>query len=121
MEKVLSRGVRITLLVYTAYSVVFGLIHISRPKAFGAVDPAIGRVLGAAFLAFALGAWFAYQTRHWKDARYLVLVQLVWMILYAITMVWGLLTGEIVLSAWPSAIVGTVFAVVLLIFYIKEG
>ena len=121
MEKVLSKGLRITLLVYTIYSIGYGLIHVVSPKAVGAVDPAIERVLGAAFLAFAVGGWFAYQTKDWKDAQYLVLVQLVWMILYTITMVWGLLSGGIVQFAWAPAIIGAVFSVIFLVFYFKGG
>ena len=121
MDKQMKRGLRITLLVYVIYSVVYGLLHVIVPEKLGAVDPAIERVLGAAVLGFALGAWFAYKEKSWEKAQKLVLVQIVWLVLYTITMVWGLLAGAITTMAWSSAIIGTVFALLLLVFYIKEG
>ena len=86
----------------------------------GAKDPAIERVLGAAVLAFALGAALAYLDRTWEHVKNVVLVQAVWMILYTITMVWGLLTGDIISMAWPAAIIGAIFAILLTVLYINE-
>ena len=120
MNNQISRGLRITLLVYAIYSVVYGLLHIISPETVGAKDPAIERVLGAAVLAFALGAGFAYLEREWNKVKISVFMQAAWMILYTITMVWGLLTKEIISMAWPPAIIGAVFAVLFTIFYISE-
>jgi hypothetical protein len=120
MNKQISRGLRITLLVYAIYSVVYGLLHIISPETVGAKDPAIERVLGAAVLAFALGAGFAYLEREWNKVKISVFMQAAWMILYTVTLVWGLLTKEIISMAWPPAIIGAVFAVLFTIFYISE-
>ena len=46
-----SKGLRIALLVYTIYSILYGLLHVVSPELVGAKDPAIERVLGAAVLA----------------------------------------------------------------------
>ena len=115
-----SKGLRIALLVYTIYSIVYGLLHVISPETVGAKDPAIERVLGAAVLAFALGAGLAYLERAWDKVKIAVLIQTVWMILYTLTMIWGLLTGEIVSMAWPAAIIGAVFAVIFTVLYIRE-
>jgi len=120
MNNQISRGLRITLLVYAIYSIVYGLLHIISPETVGAKDPAIERVLGAAVLAFALGAGFAYLEREWNKVKISVFMQAAWMILYTITMVWGLLTKEIISMAWPPAVIGAVFAVLFTIFYISE-
>jgi len=120
MNNQISRGLRITLLVYAIYSIVYGLLHIISPETVGAKDPAIERVLGAAVLVFALGAGFAYLKREWNKVKISVFMQAAWMILYTITMVWGLLTEEIISMAWPPAIIGAVFAVLFTIFYISE-
>jgi len=120
MNNQISRGLRITLLVYAIYSIVYGLLHIISPETVGAKDPAIERVLGAAVLVFALGAGFAYLVRDWNKVKISVFMQAAWMILYTITMVWGLLTKEIISMAWPPAIIGAVFAVLFTIFYISE-
>jgi membrane associated rhomboid family serine protease len=86
----------------------------------GAKDPAIERVLGAAVLGFALGSGLAYFEGTWDKAKIAVLMQAVWMILYTLTMVWGLLIGEITSMAWPAAIIGAIFAVLLTVLYIRE-
>ena len=120
MNNQISRGLRITLLVYAIYSIVYGLIHIISPETVGAIDPAIERVLGAAVVAFALGAVLAYLAKEWNKVKISVFMQAAWMILYTITMVWGLLTKEIISMAWPPAIIGAVFAGLFTIFYISE-
>ena len=120
MNKNTSKGLRIAILVYTIYSIVYGLLHVISPETVGAKDPAIERVLGAAVLAFAFGAGLAYLEKAWKKIKSAVLIQAVWMILYTLTMVWGLLTGEITSLAWPSAIIGAIFAVLLTGLYIRE-
>jgi len=115
-----SKGLRIVILVYTIYSVLYGLLHVVSPEMVGAKDPAIERVLGAAVLAFALGAGLAYRERAWDRVRIVVLVQVAWMILYTITMVWGILAGGIGAEAWPPSIIGAIFAVLLTVLYIRE-
>lgn len=115
-----SKGLRIVLLIYTIYSAVYGLLHVVSPELVGAKDPAIERVLGAAVLAFAFGALLAYLERAWDKARIAILIQAVWMILYTITMAWGVLVGGIEAMAWPPTIIGLVFAILLTTFYIRE-
>ena len=115
-----SKGLRITILVYTIYSVLYGLIHVVSPETVGAKDPAIERILGAAVLAFAFGAGLAYLERAWDRVKIMVLVQAAWMILYTITMAWGLLVGGITADAWIPTIIGAVFAVLLTTLYIRE-
>ena len=115
-----SKGLRIALLVYTIYSILYGLLHVVSPELVGAKDPAIERVLGAAVLAFALGAGLAYLERAWDKVRFVVLVQAAWMILYTITMAWGILAGGITPEAWPIAVIGAVFAALLTTLYIRE-
>ena len=115
-----SRGLRIVILVYTIYSVIYGLLHVVSPETVGAKDPAIERVLGAAVLAFALGAGLAYLERAWERVRIVVLMQAAWMILYTVTMAWGILAGGIDAVAWPAAIIGAIFAVLLTVLYIRE-
>ena len=115
-----SKGLRIVILIYIIYSVVFGLLHVVSPELVGAKDPAIERILGAAVLAFAFGAGLAYLERAWDRVRIVILVQVVWMILYTITMAWGILVGGIDAIAWPPSIIGLIFAILLTVFYIRE-
>jgi hypothetical protein len=120
MEGQTTKGLRIALLVYTVYSVVYGLVHVVSPEMVMAKDPAIERVLGAAVLAFALGAGLAYIERAWERVKIVVLVQVTWMILYTITMAWGILVGGITAVAWAPTLIGAVFAILLATLYIRE-
>ena len=115
-----SKGLRIAILVYTIYSVLYGLLHVVSPEMVQAKDPAIERVLGAAVLAFALGAGLAYLEKAWDKVRIVVLVQVAWMILYTITMAWGIWVGGITTAAWPPTFIGAVFAGLLVTLYIHE-
>jgi uncharacterized membrane protein len=115
-----SKALRITLLVYAIWWAIYGLLHVVSPELMMAKDPAIERVLGAAFLAFALGAGMAYREKAWDRVKIVVLVQIAWMILYAVTMAWGLLAGGIPAAAWPPTILGAVFAILLAALYTRE-
>ncbi len=115
-----SKTLRITLLIFAIYSVLYGLVHVISPELVGAVDPAIERVLGAASIAFGFGAGLAFFVKTWEKVRLVVLVQVAWMLLYTITMIWGILVGAITRAAWPPAIIGLVFFLLLLILYIRE-
>ena len=120
MKGYTSKGLRITILVYTISSVLSGLFHMLSPQTVIAQDQAIERVLGGAMLAFALGAGLAYLERAWDRVKIAVLMQVAWMILYTITLAWGVLTGGLLAEAWASTIIGAVFAICLIFLYIRE-
>ena len=115
-----SNGMRIALLVYAILWGLYALLHVLTPELMQAKDPPIERVLGAAVVVFAVGAGLAYVERAWEKVRIVVLLQVIWMILYTVTMAWGILAGGITPAAWPPTIIGAVFAVLLAILYIRE-
>jgi len=115
-----SKALRITILVYAIWWAIYGLLHVVSPQLVGAKDPAIERVFGATVLALALGAGLAYMERAWERVRIVVLVEAVWMILYTITMAWGILVGGITPDAWVPTIIGAVFAALLVSLYVRE-
>jgi hypothetical protein len=121
MEGQTSKGLRITILFYAIYFVVFGLLHVISPELMGARDPATERLFGAALVAFALGAGLAWLERAWDRVRIVVLLQVIWMVLYTISMAWGILAGAITADAWIPTIIGAIFAVVLPVLVIREG
>ena len=120
MNRQTSKALRITLLVYAVWWAVYGLLHVVSPELMMAKDPAIERVLGAACVAFALGAGLAYREKAWERVKIVVLVQIAWMILYTVTMAWGLLAGGITAAAWPPTILGALFAILLAALYTRE-
>jgi len=120
MQGQTSKGLRIAILIYAIYFMVWGLLHVISPETLGANDPPIMRILGAAMVAFAFGAGLAYLERAWGRIKIAVLMQIAWMIVYTVTMAWGILAGGIITLAWMPTIIGAVFAILLTALYIRE-
>ena len=115
-----SKAMRIAILVYAILWGLYGLLHVVAPELMQAKDPAVERVLGAAMVALAIGAELAYLGKAWDRVRIMVLLQVIWMILYTLTMAWGILVGGIPAAAWPPTIIGAIFAILLAILYVRE-
>lgn len=115
-----SKALRITILIYAVFSVISGLFHMLHPQTAAAQGQAVERVLGGAILAFALGAGLAYLERAWDRVKIAVLMQAAWMILYAVTLAWGILAGGLPAGSWPPTIMGTILAILLTALYIRE-
>ena len=115
-----SKALRIAILVYAILWGLYGLLHVVSPELVQAKDPAIERVLGVAIVALAIGAELAYLGKAWDRVRIMVLLQVIWMILYTLTMAWGILAGGITSAAWPPTVIGAAFAVLLAILYVRE-
>jgi|WetSurMetagenome_2_1015567.scaffolds.fasta_scaffold842343_1 hypothetical protein len=115
-----SKGLRITLLVYAIYYVVWGLLHVFFPGFVQAKDPPIERILGAAMIAFAFGAGLAYLEKNWDRVKIMILTQAAWMILYTICMALAILEGGISAEAWIPTIIGVIFMVLFITLYMRE-
>ncbi len=120
MKASISSGLKIVVGVYAVLFAIYGLMHVISPELMQAKDPAIERLLGAGIVVFAVGVWLAIRQSGWDRARIMILIQVAWMLAYAVFMAWGILSGEITAAAWPPTIIGAAFAVVLAIFYFRE-
>jgi hypothetical protein len=115
-----SKVLRIVLLIYAIYMALYGVLHVFFPKMAGPLDPATTVLFGVAAVAFAFGAFLAYLEKAWDKVRIVVMVEVVWMVLYTIAFFWGLLTGGIPAEIWIIPVIGAVFAILLLVLYIRE-
>jgi len=120
MKSNISRAHRIIILVYAIFLVISGLFHMFMPQTAGPENKVIERMLGGAMLAFAFGAGLAYLEKAWDRIRIVILIQVAWMILYAITLIWGILTGVLPVASWFPAIIGAVVAILLTSLYLRE-
>ena len=120
MKGQISKGLGTAILVYAIWWVLYGLLHVISPELMAAKDVAVERVLGAAVVVLGLGALLAYLDKNWDRVKLVILIQISWMVLYTITMAWGILTGGIIAAAWPPVILAVVFAVWLAILYRRE-
>ena len=121
MKEHISKGLSVTLLVYAIVSVLSGLFHIISPQTAFVEGNAIERVMGGAMLAFALGAWLAYRESDWNKVKIVVSMLIAWMVLYTVTMAWGVLTGGLRVEALPTIIIGPALAMLLIFLYIREN
>ncbi len=120
MENHTSKLLRVIILIYAINMFLSGVFHMAGPQTVVAQDQAIERVLGGAMLAFAFGAGFAFLEKDWFKVRIAVLMQVVWVLLYTLTLAWGVLTGGLLAKAWSSVIIGAVFFILLLYLYLRE-
>ncbi len=120
MKNQISKGLKTAIVVYAVLWAIYGLLHVVSPELVQAKDPAIERILGAAIVVLAVGAWLVYRENVWESARIVVLLEVGWMIVYTLTMAWGILAGGITADAWPPTIIGAVFAALLAILYVRE-
>jgi len=121
MKEHISKGLRITLLIYAIISVLSSLLHIISPQTAAAEGNAIERVMGGAMLAFAFGAWLAYRESDWNKIKIVVSMLIAWMVLYTVMMAWGVLVGGLRIEAIPTIIFGPALAILLIFLYIREN
>ncbi len=120
MKGQISKGLKTAIIIYAVLWAIYGLVHVISPELVQAKDPAIERILGAAIVVLAVGAWLVYREKAWEAARIVVLLEVAWMIAYALLMAWGILGGAITADAWPPTIIGAAFAALLAILYVRE-
>jgi len=117
MEKSISSGLKATFLVHAIVGIAVGLAHLLVPESVGNLldwdmaDPAY-RLAGAATIAFGMSSWLAYQADVWEKVKIVVQAELVWTVLGALAILWGLLDGALPTVAWLNFGLLAGFAVV---------
>lgn len=120
MQEKLSSGLRITLLVYAILLALYGLPHLILPQVMG-TDSAANRLVGAASLAFAFGAVWAWFDHAWDRVRIVLAMQIAWTVLFALALLWDIGIGGSPVELLPAAVLMAVFAVFFIAFYLREG
>ncbi len=124
MEKSISSGLRTTFLVHAIVGIALGLAYFLVPESVGSLldwdtaDPAY-RLIGAAAAAFGVSSWLAYQADAWEKIKIVVQAELVWTVLGALAILWGLLDGTLPAAAWLNFAMLAGFAAVFGYFYTR--
>ena len=126
MADTIAKGLKTTFLIHAVTGVVFGLAYLLAPVAtgdlygFAMLDPGGYRVLGAALVGFAASSWLAYQADTWAAVRIVVLMEIVWTVVGAIAVVWGIFAGDLPATGWLNFGLLAAFAIAFAFFYMKR-
>ena len=122
-EKQISTGLKATFLVHAILGTIFGLIYLLIPDMFGswiswpAQELTLYRLVGAAILGFAASSWLAYRETAWENVRIVVLAEIVWTILGALAMAWGMVVLGLPAIGWVLVVILGGFAIAFSFFY----
>jgi len=122
-------GLKITFLVHFIVAAIFGLVLLLIPDTYASLTafpiqhPAVTgltRLLGAAFLGFAASSWFAYKETLWERVKIVVQMEIIWAILGALAILWGLFFAGFPVGYWMNVAILLAFAIVFIIFYSRK-
>ena len=126
MEKQMSTGLKTTFLVHFFLGLIFGLIYLLMPEAWGKL---VGwpireippyRLIGAAMLGFAASSWLSYKATSWEKVKIVVQMEIVWTVLGALVMLWGLLFAAVPVIGWVNFVILGGFAAAFIVFYARS-
>lgn len=118
MDQAIPSGLKATFLAHALISGVVGLQHLVAPRVWtdlAGMEITITvtwRVIGAAVLAFAVASWLASREDAWERVRIVVLMEIVWSILGALAIAWGILVEGAPRLEWLNVAILGFFAVV---------
>jgi hypothetical protein len=123
MEKKIKPGLKYTFLVHFIVGLIFGLAYLLIPETFGdlfgwpALDPAVSRLLGAALLGYATSSILAYRETAWEKVIIVVRMEIVWLALAVLVMLWGMIFGGLPAIGWLDTAILAAFLVAFSVFY----
>ncbi len=98
----MSQSLRITFILHTIVSFVFGLALLIIPGRFlnlfgwAPIDPLISRMLGAALLGLGWGSYRGWRANTWDEVEFLLQVEAAFTVLASVGMLRHLL-----IASWP--------------------
>ncbi len=126
MPASVSNRLRAIFLAYSIFAFVLGLLYLVVPERWGEMvdwvpaQPFDHRVIGAAFLAFGLGAWLARRESDWERVRVVVQMNMFWCLLAALLMAGGLLGGGMPTLGWVYVVAVGGFAVAFILSFFEH-
>lgn len=113
----LPAGLRTTFLVHALVAGLVGVQHLLVPRLWTDLagitiaETVTWRVIGAALVAFAVSSWLAAGEASWARVRTLVVMEVVWSLVAAATITWGILFEGLAPLEWLNVATLAAFAV----------
>jgi len=124
--KKISSGLKTLFLVHFIVGLVFGLGYLLIPgKVMGWMGVTLPdvfpwRLVGAAVLGFTASSWFCYKADEWEKVKIVVLAEIYWTTLVALTGLYGLFFAGQPTVMWINVILMAGFAGAFGYFYSKK-
>ena len=83
-------------------------------------DKGTFRLIGAASFALGIGSFLAYRSKDWEQVKFIVLIELVWLIFANIAMLIWLFVESGPVMGWLIELMFICFLVAFLYSYIQE-
>lgn len=118
-------GLKTTFLIHFIVAGLVGLQHVFVPRWWTdlvGMDITITvtwRVIGAAVLALAVSSWLAYNEDVWEQVRIVVILEIVWSVLGALVIMWGIFAEGAPLLEWLNVAILACFAAVFAFYFGK--
>jgi hypothetical protein len=122
-----STWLRYTFIIHIVLGFAFGIAFLLIPDFFLSVigwepevfDP-INRVFGAAIIGLTSGSVLALLDPEWEKVKILVRIELVWLFLGILAMVYGMLTSDYPVFGWVNILVLIFLFTLFSVGYYKE-
>ena len=122
-----SKFLKYTFIIHIVIGFIFGLSFLLIPEQFlsiigwetGIFDP-INRVFGAVIVGLTSGSILALLDPDWEKVKILVRIELVWLPLGMIAMVYGMFTSDYPAFGWVNVLVLAFLFVLFSVGYYKE-
>jgi hypothetical protein len=125
-DKAMSSALRITFLIHTVVSLVFGALLLLIPGRFlqlldwAPIDPIGSRLLGAALLALAWSSFRGWLATERKQVRIVVELEAVFTVLACVGLLRHLLFARYPIVVWVILAIFLIFAVVWILFLVRR-
>lgn len=123
MDKKIKPGLKYTFLAHFVVGLIFGLAYLLIPQTYGSIlkwpvpDPLVYRLLGAALLGFATSSILAYRETDWEKVIIVVRMEIVWLALGVLVMLYGMLFAGMPATGWLNTLLLAAFLVAFSLFY----
>ncbi len=123
MDKKIKPGLKYTFLAHFVVGLIFGLVYLLIPQTYGTMfgwpvpDPLAYRLLGAALLGFATSSILAYRETAWEKVIIVVRMEIVWLALGVLVMLYGMLFAGMPAIGWLNTVLLAAFLVAFSVFY----
>jgi hypothetical protein len=126
MNQKISSGLKTLFLVHFILALLFGLLYLFIPDfffgMFGVTIPDLNpyRLIGAAVFSLGISSWLCYQAGEWEQVKILVQLEMLWPILGALVIIYGILFAGLPAVFWINAIILAGFGLAFIYYYNKR-